>query len=223
MNKISTPFKLIKDSFNIFFEKKNLLLFLKVVLIVIVVTYGSSYLLSQDPLPSTIFWTSLKIALGILILTLFVWSQAIVYESVVRVIDKKNLALTKIIKSSFKKLWMFFLVNLIYWLLVVVGVALLIVPGVVIATWFAFARLLVIKDKLGVKESLKQSKSLVKGRFWPILGRLFVFVLFSVVVEIAFSLLPFDAGSWISVFLSPLFLLPYYLLLRELTLPEVIT
>jgi hypothetical protein len=50
------------------------------------------------------------------------------------------------------------------------GLTLLVVPGVVFFTWFALAGPLVEIEGDGVRTAFKQSRALVRGRFWTVLG-----------------------------------------------------
>lgn len=63
-----------------------------------------------------------------------------------------------------------FLVSLI----VIGGTLLLIVPGIIFAVWYCFAFYAVILDGAKGLGALGASKSLVVGRWWPILWRLFI-------------------------------------------------
>lgn len=53
------------------------------------------------------------------------------------------------------------------------GMILLIIPGVLIATWYAMAPYAMIEENLGIKDSLNRSKDLAKGRFFDIAGVVF--------------------------------------------------
>ncbi len=63
------------------------------------------------------------------------------------------------------------LVDIAYVALVVIGLFLLVVPGVLAFVWLALAGPVVEIEKRGVRESLRRSYQLVRGRFW------FVFLL----------------------------------------------
>ncbi len=100
------------------------------------------------------------------------------------------------IKNEFKaalSLWFeVLLIAVIVSLIQIAGLILLIVPGIIFSVWFAFAIYFAILDfhlqggrfrfgggnggsgGNGIKNSLIQSKVLVKGRFWPVLLRIFV-------------------------------------------------
>lgn len=54
-----------------------------------------------------------------------------------------------------------------------VGTILLIIPGVMIATWYSMAPFAMMEENLGFKDSLNRSKDLVKGRFYEVAGVVF--------------------------------------------------
>lgn len=59
-------------------------------------------------------------------------------------------------------------VDLIYVLIVVVGMLLLFVPGVLAFVWLGLAGPVVEIERRGVRESLRRSFELVRGRFWTV-------------------------------------------------------
>ena len=54
-------------------------------------------------------------------------------------------------------------------LVVVIGLVLLIVPGVVFLAWFAFVAPVIEIEDRGLRDSFRRSRELVKGRFWVVL------------------------------------------------------
>ena len=97
------------------------------------------------------------------------------------------------------------------------GFVLLIVPGLLFVVWFAFAKFINLEKGSGIKESLAKSKELVKGIYWKILGRLIIFGLFVAFVEIILTAIPYGVGSVVSALLGGLFILPTYLLYKEVS------
>lgn len=61
-------------------------------------------------------------------------------------------------------------VDLIYGALVVVGLLLLVVPGVLLYIWLALAGPVVEIERRGVREAFARSRRLVRGRFWLIVA-----------------------------------------------------
>lgn len=65
-----------------------------------------------------------------------------------------------------------FLVLLIYSLLVCIGLPLLLLPGIIFLTWFAYAPSVAILERGGFFASFIASKELVRGMFWQTFARL---------------------------------------------------
>ncbi|KKU10417.1 MAG: hypothetical protein UX13_C0012G0001, partial [Candidatus Woesebacteria bacterium GW2011_GWB1_45_5] len=144
------------------------------------------------------------------------WAQAAGYEAVKRSVKGGALEFKDTFKSSRKYLLTFFITNLLVGLIVVGGFILLIIPGIIFAVWFSFSLWGVVDKGYGVGRSLKESKALVKGRFWKVLGRIFVYVVFVTLFQVLFAAFPQGYGSMAITIFGGLFLLPYYLLYREL-------
>lgn len=111
------------------------------------------------------------------------------------------------------------------------GYILAIVPGLIFSIWFMFAIfILLIEDKRGF-EAIMLSKEYVRGYFWPIAGRLVVFVIVALVFLMPFSFVsPYfgrAAAQWIEVIpqilIAPFSFIYFYLLYRALrdTKPEL--
>lgn len=60
-------------------------------------------------------------------------------------------------------------VDLIYGVGVIIGLVALIVPGIVLFTWFALAGPVVELEGAGVRAAFRRSRQLVRGRFWTVL------------------------------------------------------
>lgn len=63
-------------------------------------------------------------------------------------------------------------VDLLFALAVALGFVLLILPGVIVFTWFALAPAVVEIEGAGVRASFRRSRELVRGNFWRVLGLL---------------------------------------------------
>lgn len=60
-------------------------------------------------------------------------------------------------------------VDIIFGFAVVIGLIALIIPGIVLFTWFALAGPVVELEGAGVRAALARSRQLVRGRFWTVL------------------------------------------------------
>lgn len=219
--KLSSPFSYIKKAFEIFFERKNLIYFLKLALLFLALSIAKSvfsFVLTSGfgsnaiKQPSFIFPLLASTAPLIIV---SVWLQATTYVAVVRTVDGDALAVKETLKVAWKKAWKFFLVSFARNLIMTLGFVLLLVPGIVFSVWLSFSLFIVILKGTGVRVSLITSKNLVKGRFWPILGRFLIFFLVYVLIQIVLAYIPY-IGPLFLVFLGPFFVIPFYLLYKEL-------
>ncbi len=69
-------------------------------------------------------------------------------------------------------LWPFVIVAILQSAVTLGGLLLLIIPGILFMVWYAFAEFAVLLDQKRGLEALSYSRSLVRGRFWPVLWRL---------------------------------------------------
>jgi len=155
--------------------------------------------------------------LQILYLLTYVFVAASGIVAVGKVVEGGTLSVKSAFGSGWKKYWVFLLFSVIFFLIEVLGFVLLIIPGVLFLVWFAFSRFIIIKSDLGIKEALVASRQLAKGRFWKLLGRLIVFGAFTAVLEIILSIIPFGIGSILTALAGGLFILPIYLLFKEVS------
>lgn len=98
-----------------------------------------------------------------------------------RFLDNKKADLK--LKDCLAVYWPAFYISILVGLITVGGFILIIVPGVIFTVWFAFSiYLAVLEKKKGVSELLKGSRELSRGKFWPVLGRLFLPAVFWAII-----------------------------------------
>jgi hypothetical protein len=218
MKKLTSPPELIKTSLKIFTKKENLIFLTRIYLPMGILTL-ISMLFVYIPFLSKILDTSagnpINTVLNILFIILSVFTGLAGILAVIRVIDGKELQVRKVYKESFSKFWTFFLLTIVICLIYLLGLVLLIIPFVIVVTWFAFSRFIMVEKGQGIKTSLVGSKNIVKGIFWKVLGRMIVFGLFWLLAQIVFSVLPFGTGTIAFSLCGALFVIPQFLLYRE--------
>lgn len=226
MQKLSSPIKLINDSFRIFFAEGNITYFISIYLITVpflISAYIQNSMTSSslDSLESGSYAIPIAV-INLLSLVVFLLTSAAGIVAVKNVVDGNPLRFKETIIFAWKNLWGFFLLSVLLFLIILGGSILFIIPGIVFAIWFSFAGFIFIDQGLGVKASLSRSRELFKGRFWSVFWRLLVFGLFfGLFGGIAFyllSLIPYGIGSIISTISGAFSILPYYLLYKELSL-----
>ena len=220
MKTLSSPFDLIKKAVNIFAKRENLIFLVKIYIPVAVL---SAFSVIESYLPASIKNSnSIWLIIGVVLLQiLFLFVGVFVTASGIialgKVVDGGELSVKKTFKSGWKIYWIFLLLSIVLTLVYVFGFVLLIVPGVLFIVWFAFSRFIAIEKGLGVKPALLKSKELVKGIYWKILGRLLVFGAFAMVIQMILSGVPYGAGSIVSSLCGGLYMLPLYLLYKEIS------
>jgi hypothetical protein len=63
-------------------------------------------------------------------------------------------------------------IDLLFGLMVAFGIVLLIVPGVILFTWYALAAPVVKIEGSGIRAAFRRSRELVRGNFWKVLALL---------------------------------------------------
>jgi len=215
---LSGPLDLIKKSIRIFFEKKNLVYFLKIYSPLIPFALFSAFQKNfNNPFAQSSLWMSgLSLFGGLASLIVYFLVGLSGLYGVNAVVAGGIPDVRAVYRTAWKNLWKFSLLVMVTFLIVVGGIILLIIPGIVFGVWYSFSRFLFVEKNTGIKESLAGSKALVAGRFWKVFGRFFVFGLFAILVQIVAGIVPFGLGSVITTMVGALFILPPYLLYQEL-------
>jgi len=268
--KLSGPIELIKKTFTIFFKKENLIYFLEIYAVLIPFTIffyaqNSFYNISTKNLNFSgigqflskygpLFWI-IFIVVGFVYLIISFWVLVSGIKATANVVGGAPLDVMGTFRSTWKKLWGFFLVGFLSGLIEVggliissalwgilalafplnssinanpFGIAITVIKVILIlgalaslvfmfvfAVWFVFSQYVYITEGLGVRDSLRRSRDLVKGKYWQIVWRLFVFGIFTFLVQLVFGLIPF-VGTILTTLAGALFILPTYLLYTEL-------
>lgn len=220
--KLTSGIGLIKKAIGIYFKRENLIFLFKIYFFALLV--GLLFYIPQKFFQGTDFNEFIKkpfIGLGIGISALVYMFLGLLteiagYEAVRRVISGESLTLKDTFSRGLSLLPKFFAVNVLVGIIVGLGIVLLIIPGFIFGTWFSMAAYVLVSENTGIIKSMKRSKELVKGRFWGVLGRLFVFMLFTILGDMVFSLVPMGLGSTVVALFGGLFILPAFLLYKEL-------
>lgn len=217
--KLSSPIKIIRTSIEIFFQKKNMINFVKIYLplvpFAIFSVWQQTNVKNMDQLndPKLV---SLVLIVNLAYLIIYVWIWIAGVMGIRKVIRNEELEIRDIYKKAWEMVWKFSLLSLLIVLINFGGLILLVIPAIIFGIWYSFSKFIFLDRGLGIKESLKASKNLVTGRFWAILGRYIVFGLFTGLFGIVLAMLPFSLGGIITTIFGALFVLPYYLLYLEL-------
>jgi len=99
------------------------------------------------------------------------------------VCEKDSGGIADALKYGFKHFGPFLWVSFIAGLLIVLGYILLIIPGIIIGIILSLVTPVFILEGKYNLGALRRSRELVKGHFWPVLGRLFLLGLISVALS----------------------------------------
>ncbi len=213
MKRLSSPIELIKESFGIFFEKKNVLYLILIYLPLIpfqLAFYFQEFIKYTSP-------TVVIVLVNLVYLVIYLLALLAGVSAVKKVVTKEQPDFKKTYIFAWKNLWKFFLLVALVFLANLGGFILLIIPGIIFSTWFSFSNFIFVDKGLGIKASIGKSRELVKGRFWAVLGRLLVFGFFSGLVGFIVSIIPFGIGQTLVTLAGALFMLPSFLLYKELS------
>lgn len=216
------PTEYIKEAWFIYTKKENFIFFARIMAVLTILStivgFVTGYFFPNNSnLESFDYSNTLNlvamITTSIIAAFIGLWSQTTSYYSIIKMGKPEK----EIFKIGYKKIGKFLLISLTLGIIIVFGAVLLIIPAVIFGTWYSFSILLVLDRNLSIKDALKTSKQMVNGKFWKVLGRSAVFGLFTFLVSIVLSIIPY-VGSFALSFVAPLFLLPSYLLYQDLEL-----
>jgi hypothetical protein len=217
MTNLSSPFSLIKTSLGIFLKQENMIYFAKVYLPLIpfsIISVIQVYLRENGMLTDSRLMGFFSV-FNFLYFLFYFWIAVSGILAVDAVISGKKEKIKGLYKTAWKKTWKYLILSLLTVFLIVLGLVLLIIPGIILMIWFSFSSYELILENRGVTRSLGESKRLVKGRFWKVFGRLIIFGVFGILVQLLFVLIPY-LGTVIYPLAGALFVLPNYLLYQEL-------
>ncbi len=131
-------------------------------------------------------------------------------------------------KESFLRAKKFFFryvgLMLLMTLIVMVGLILLVIPGIWLSVLLSFGMFFLLLEGKGIKASLTASKELVTGRWWAVAIRFFVvsligvlvFAVIAVVTSIFGDLLTLIISSVLGLLITPIWIIYSYELYKEL-------
>ena len=90
--------------------------------------------------------------------------------------------------------WNYLAATIVVGIVIILGLLLLIVPGIIVALMFMFATIIVIDRERGPIEAMKESMRVTRGYKWSLLGLAVVLVLLNVL-----GLLAFVVGLLVSI------------------------
>lgn len=152
-------------------------------------------------------------------------SVALIKQTDKFISGEKNFNFEALRKESGTYFWQYLGLAIGMSLLLMLLFLLLIIPGIIFAIFWAFAVTALILKNTSPVESMRYSKKLVQGRWWSVLGYLFVFGLFSLLLAlplIVISVLAAFAPTGVTILLSLVYLIGMYVLSMYFTTVQVV-
>lgn len=186
-----------------------------------------------SPFLSQVFdflYLPLSIVLGLIACLLMVWTGTAV---IVVLRDRSDkLTVSEALARSKNKIWPVIWVAIILGFIVCGASMLFLIPGLVLAFYFLFAKLIVIVEKEQGMKALLKSREYLRGYFWPIVGRYLAIVVVSFAVYFILGLASSFLGqtfssalgaragtaillvlqALVNIIIFPLMMIPAYLL-----------
>ena len=131
------------------------------------------------------------------IVLMIVWILSIMALTIVahKTSDGQTIGVWESYYLSLGLFWRYIWTVILYFLIVLGGMFLLIIPGIIWACRYIFAPYLVIMEGIGGRKALSRSKDMTKGRLGGVFARAFIFgLLFFLIITIPLSLLIFLVG-----------------------------
>lgn len=213
----------VKESWSIYTKKENFIFFARIMAVLVIVSTALGYIFSyffpaaywENFDAGNIQMTAPFLIPGIITTIVGFWIQSTKYMSIIKMGKKEK----EIFMLGYKKMWKYFAITFVFGLIIAFGLVVLIIPAIIFGIWYQFSVFLVLDKGLRVKDALKKSKLMVKGKFWKLLWINLGFGIFGLLASILLSLIPYVGNLAIS-FVSPLFMLPSYLLYRDLSVRD---
>lgn len=224
------PIELLKESFQLFFQGKNLAYLLKVTFTTLgiellpifatvlpFVVLGAISGSGKELGGGALVLIPLGLVGAVVTLAAFLWAQIAMVKAVQNVVNGQITPVGELLRQSWSgKVWQLLLLQLLTSLIVGFGILLLIIPGIIFGVWFAFAMYVLILENRGVTEALGRSKELVRGHFWTVLGYNLLFgIIMMIIAGFLQMVVPFVGSLIVMVFSSFYSFFPL-LLYREL-------
>lgn len=219
---LTSPFTLLKQAWTRALQRSNIFSFLILgaipQLFSLVISVLIAYFSRFDLLSNTEGWMIAGLILfGLLTLVVMsvvsAWYTALLYH-VYQATAAGNLARLTVYIQQAKQVTVRLLITYIKaGIMVSLGFLLLIIPGIIIAVRYMFAPLIATVEDKTVKP-IDESKRLVKGRFWKLVGRsLLMIIAYNIPLSVLQAVHPYLGAIW--AITSPIFGLYFYLVYMD--------
>jgi hypothetical protein len=126
------------------------------------------------------------------------WFQGAVVEAARDILDgRRDHTIASLFRSVVPVLAPLIIAGLFVSLATLVGFALLLVPGLIVLTFFALTAPVIVVERLGVVDSLRRSIELVRGNAWQVFGVIVVLFLLEFIANLVLRALANSADSFV--------------------------
>ena len=141
--------------------------------------------------------------MAVVSLIAFFWLQAALVKAVEDVRDgRADFSLAETFDLARQHLTSVIVAAIIAGLAIVIGLILLIVPGLVLLTWWAVIIPVVVLENRSAGEAFTRSRELVRGYGWNVFGVIVLVVLLLIGFNIVLSIILTPLADWLQSFLS---------------------
>jgi hypothetical protein len=153
-------------------------------------------------LTAALTWVGALLA-AIVSLIAFFWLQAALVKAVDDVRDgRADLSLGETFSQAREQLSSVAVAAILAGLGIVLGLILLIVPGLVLMTWWAVLIPVVVLENRSAGDAFSRSRELVRGHGWGVFGVIVLMVLLLIGFSIVLSLILTPLADWLQSFVS---------------------
>jgi hypothetical protein len=129
--------------------------------------------------------TGVGLVATLLALVVQYWYQGVVVRAVVDMEDgRRDFSTGDLFGATAPFIWPLFLAGLLAGLGIAIGLVLLVVPGLILLTWWALIAPAIVLEGTGVGGAFGRSRELVRGHGWQVFGIIVVLGIVQVVVGI---------------------------------------
>ena len=153
-------------------------------------------------LAATLTWVGVILAALVSLVALF-WLQASLVKAVDDVRDgRADLSLGETFSAARQHLGAVVVAGILAAIGITVGLILLIVPGLILLTWWCLIVPTIVLENRSAGDSFSRSRELVRGHGWSVFGVIVLVVLLLIGFQIVLSILLSPLADWLQSFVS---------------------
>ncbi|MEK7665861.1 MAG: hypothetical protein AAB337_03215 [Patescibacteria group bacterium] len=123
-------------------------------------------------IPSGTVSSVLLVLVNIILFVLSIWISVALMIVTANFILGQQITSDHVAQTAKKHLWPAIIVIVLVTIIKLIGFLLLLIPGIIVSVWYAFAQAEVVLDGKRWLDALSASRDLSRGRFWNVLWRL---------------------------------------------------